>query len=96
MHKLKVSFPVGSRLKFPGGSYCQGGVIEITKNINNIFFEYKIVDGMTGDCPPYEFDRGGMFAYKLAEANPEFVSLPEKTYDGRVVRQTRRLRSPTR
>lgn len=62
-------FPVGSRWRCPSMSLYSGetqpGIIEITKKVGPNSWEYKIIDGMEGDMPPYKFDVYGMMAERL-------------------------------
>ena len=64
--RKKYRFPVGSRWRCTSMSLDSGdtqpGVIEITQNIRDRAWEYKIVEGMEGDKPPYKFDVYGMMA----------------------------------
>lgn len=67
--KKKRDFPVGSRWRCPSMSLYSGktqpGVIEITRRVGNNYWEYKIIEGMEGDKPPYKFDVYGMMADSL-------------------------------
>lgn len=60
----KFNFPVGSRWLYRIESGLSG-IIEITKEITSLKWEYRILSGMENDDPPYVFDVYGMMCENL-------------------------------